>query len=42
VNAALFAVAILARQDAVLAEKLRAFRKTQEQTVLAMTLPPRS
>ncbi|MDA1108133.1 MAG: AIR carboxylase family protein [Proteobacteria bacterium] len=42
VNAALFAVAILARQDVVLAEKLRAFRKTQEQTVLAMTLPPRS
>ncbi|MBI3345354.1 MAG: 5-(carboxyamino)imidazole ribonucleotide mutase [Gammaproteobacteria bacterium] len=42
VNAALFAVAILARQDAVLAEKLRAFRKTQEQTVLAMTLPPHS
>ena len=41
VNAALFAIAILARQDAALAEKLRAFRKTQEQTVLAMTLPPR-
>lgn len=42
VNAALFAVALLARQYPALAEKLRAFRKTQEQTVLAMTLPPRS
>ncbi len=42
VNAALFAVAMLARQDAALGEKLRAFRKKQEATVLAMTLPPRS
>jgi len=42
VNAALFAVALLARHDPALAEKLRAFRKTQEQTVLAMILPPRS
>ncbi len=42
VNAALFAVAILARQDAALGEKLRAFRKAQEQAVLAMILPPRS
>lgn len=42
VNAALFAVAILARQDAALAEKLHAFRKAQEQAVLAMILPPRS
>lgn len=42
VNAALFAVAILARQDVALAEKLRAFRKAQEQAVLAMILPPLS
>lgn len=42
VNAALFAVAILARQDAALAEKLHAFRKAQEQAVLAMILPPLS
>lgn len=42
VNAALFAVAILARQDATLAEKLHAFRKAQEQAVLAMILPPLS
>ena len=42
VNAALFAVAMLARHDAALAEKLREFRKKQEQTVLAMMLPPRA
>ena len=38
-NAALFAVAMLANQDAVLAEKLQAFRDQQEQTVLSMQLP---
>jgi len=38
-NAALFAVAILAGTDAALAEKLRAFRKTQEEKVLAKRLP---
>lgn len=38
-NAALFAVAQLARTDAKLAEKLREFRETQRQSVLAMTLP---
>ncbi|MCL4316114.1 MAG: 5-(carboxyamino)imidazole ribonucleotide mutase [Gammaproteobacteria bacterium] len=42
VNAALFAVAMLARQDTALAAKLREFRKKQEQTVLSMTLPPRA
>ncbi len=42
VNAALFAIAMLARQDAALAGKLRDFRKQQEQAVLAMTLPPRA
>jgi len=42
VNAALFAVALLARNDSALAAKLRAFRKTQEQAVLAMMLPPRA
>jgi 5-(carboxyamino)imidazole ribonucleotide mutase len=42
VNAALFAVALLARNDSALAAKLHAFRKTQEQAVLAMTLPPRA
>ena len=38
-NAALFAVAMLASQRPALAEKLAAFRKNQEATVLAMTLP---
>ncbi len=38
-NAGLFAVAMLANQDPVLAEKLAAFRRQQEETVLAMTLP---
>lgn len=42
VNAALFAVALLARNDPALAVKLHAFRKTQEQAVLAMVLPPRA
>jgi 5-(carboxyamino)imidazole ribonucleotide mutase len=38
-NAGLFAVAMLASQDPVLAEKLATFRRQQEETVLAMTLP---
>ncbi|HEV8123946.1 MAG TPA: 5-(carboxyamino)imidazole ribonucleotide mutase [Gemmatimonadales bacterium] len=38
-NAALFVVAMLAGTDAALAEKLRAFRKTQEEKVLAKRLP---
>jgi 5-(carboxyamino)imidazole ribonucleotide mutase len=39
INAALFAVAILANEDAGLAEKLAAFRKNQSDTVKAATLP---
>ena len=39
-NAALFAVAMLARGDAVLARKLEAFRKRQNQAARDMTLPP--
>ncbi len=38
-NAALFAVAMLANEDAVLNEKLQAFRKVQTEKVLAMKLP---
>lgn len=38
-NAALFAVAMLAVEDAALAEKLAAFRAEQTQTVLDMQLP---
>ena len=38
-NAALFAIAMLALGMPALAEKLQAFRLTQQQTVLAMTLP---
>jgi 5-(carboxyamino)imidazole ribonucleotide mutase len=38
-NAALFAVAMLAREDAGVAEKLKAFRRQQVETVLAMKLP---
>ncbi|MBX9296294.1 5-(carboxyamino)imidazole ribonucleotide mutase [Chromobacterium sp. TRC.1.1.SA] len=38
-NAALFAVAMLAATRPELAEQLVAFRKQQEETVLAMTLP---
>lgn len=38
-NAGLFAVALLARNDAALAARLQAFRDTQAQTVLNMTLP---
>ncbi|KON80630.1 5-(carboxyamino)imidazole ribonucleotide mutase [Azoarcus sp. PA01] len=39
-NAALFAVALLANEDAALAEKLAAFRARQTQAVLDMTLDP--
>lgn len=38
-NAALFAVAMLANEDASLHSKLQAFRKTQAEKVLAMKLP---
>lgn len=40
VNAALFAVAMLAVGDAALAAKLQDFRAKQEATVRVMTLPP--
>ncbi len=40
-NAALFAIAMLAVNDAVLADKLAAFRQQQEAAVDAMTLPPK-
>ena len=39
-NAALFAVALLANNDAALARKLEDFRARQRDTVLEMTLPP--
>ena len=39
-NAGLFAVALLANEDATLAEKLAGFRARQTQAVLAMDLPP--
>lgn len=39
-NAALFAVAMLARTDAALADRLIAFRVEQEEKVRATTLPP--
>lgn len=38
-NAALFAVAMLANEDAALFARLRAFREKQTANVLAMTLP---
>jgi 5-(carboxyamino)imidazole ribonucleotide mutase len=38
-NAGLFAVAILARRDEALAAKLLAFRRTQTESVLGLTLP---
>ncbi|MDR2925389.1 MAG: 5-(carboxyamino)imidazole ribonucleotide mutase [Azoarcus sp.] len=38
-NAALFAVALLANEDAALFEKLRVFRQKQTEKVLAMRLP---
>lgn len=39
-NAALFAVAMLANNDPVLAEKLETFREAQRQSAMAMKLPP--
>ena len=39
-NAALFAVALLANDDAALADELAAFRQRQTDTVLAMALSP--
>ncbi|MDX5333887.1 MAG: 5-(carboxyamino)imidazole ribonucleotide mutase, partial [Gammaproteobacteria bacterium] len=39
-NAGLFAVAMLAGEDAALAAKLAEFRARQEQAVFDMTLPP--
>jgi len=39
INAALFAVAILAGEDTALAEKLDAFRRNQSETVKAAQLP---
>ena len=41
VNAALFAVSVLALFDAQMADKLRVFRAAQEAKVRGMTLPPR-
>lgn len=41
-NAALFAVSLLANHDAALAQQLAQFRREQENTVLAMTLPPQT
>ena len=41
-NAALFAVAMLARGDAVLARRLETFRARQNKAAKAMTLPPAS
>ncbi len=38
-NAALFAVAMIAQGDSSMAEKLRTFRKSQEEKVLAKRLP---
>ncbi len=40
INAALFAVAMLAATDVVLAQKLGEFRSSQEAAVKAMQLPP--
>ncbi len=40
VNAALFAVALLANEDAVLLAKLDAFRATQTEAARAMVVPP--
>ena len=40
-NAALYAISILAVHDTELADKLDAFRREQEATVLAMSLPPK-
>ena len=41
-NAALFAAAMLAESDKELLERLDTFRAEQHQTVLNMTLPPKS
>ena len=41
-NAALFAAALLANEDPILAEKLRVFREKQRQVALNMSLPPES
>lgn len=41
-NAGLFAVAMIAHEDAGIAEKLKAFRNQQAETVLAMKLPDAS
>ena len=40
INAALYAVAMLANADAGLAQRLERFRDEQRDSVLAMTLPP--
>ena len=40
VNAALFAIALLASSDLALAQKLADFRRSQEAAVAAMQLPP--
>jgi 5-(carboxyamino)imidazole ribonucleotide mutase len=39
-NAALFAISALATTDKDLAKKLEAFRETQRQTAMNMSLPP--
>jgi 5-(carboxyamino)imidazole ribonucleotide mutase len=40
-NAALFAVAMLANEDAALRKRLEAYRVRQTEAARAMTLPPR-
>jgi 5-(carboxyamino)imidazole ribonucleotide mutase len=40
INAALFAVSLLANNDAAIAQKLEEFRRKQRDAVLDMTLPP--
>jgi 5-(carboxyamino)imidazole ribonucleotide mutase len=40
INAALFAVSLLANNDAAIAQKLEEFRSKQRDAVLDMTLPP--
>ena len=40
-NAALFAIAALANSDEALAKKLEAFRETQRQKAMNMSLPPK-
>ncbi|MDD5394876.1 MAG: AIR carboxylase family protein [Thiothrix sp.] len=39
-NAVLFAVAMLANNDPVVAEKLKKFREAQRQSAMAMKPPP--